>query len=95
MLINVERELQRQQLPFLRNHDDRLAHFSELDDLEIWATDGHHIAHATRDPRNEKGVYSSVSTIYKFDLRSGWMRFMDLARPTARGIEHEITTLKR
>ena len=23
------------------------------------------------------------------------MRFMDIARPTARGIEHEITTLKR
>jgi hypothetical protein len=23
------------------------------------------------------------------------MRFMDLARPTARGTEHEITTLKR
>jgi hypothetical protein len=57
--------------------------------------DGHHIAHATHDPRNEKGVYNSVSAIYKFDLRSGWMRFMDLARPTARGIEHEITTLKR
>jgi hypothetical protein len=95
MLIDVERELQRQQLPFLRNHDDRLAHFSELDDIEIWAADGHHIAHATHDPRNEKGVYNSVSAIYKFDLRSGWMRFMDLARPTARGIEHEITTLKR
>lgn len=95
MFIALERELQRQQLPALRAHDDRLAHFSELDKMEIWAGDGHHIAHATHDPRNEKGAYNSVSAIYKLDLRSGWMRFMDLVRPTARGIEHEITTLKR
>lgn len=95
MFIAVERELQRQQLPSLRAHDDRLALFSELDEMEIWAGDGHHIAHATHDPRNEKGTYSPVNAIYKLDLRSGWMRFMDLARPTARGIEHEITTLKR
>ena len=95
MFIALERELQCQQLPLLRTHDDRLAHFSELDNMEIWAADGHHIAHATHDPRNEKGTYSSVSSIYKLDLRSGWMRFMDLARPTARGTEHEITTLKR
>ncbi len=95
MFIALERELQRQQLPSLRAHDDRLAHFSELDDMEIWAADGHHIAHATHDPRNEKGGYRPVNAIYKLDLRSGWMRFMDLARPTARGTEHEITTLKR
>lgn len=95
MFIALERELQRQQLPLLRAHDDRLAHFSELDQMEIWAGDGHHIAHATHDPRNEKGSYRPVNALYKLDLRSGWMRFMDLARPTARGIEHEITTLKR
>lgn len=95
MFIALERELQRQQLPALRAHDDRLACFSELDHQEIWAADGHHIAHATHDPRNEKGAYSPVNAIYKLDLRSGWMRFMDLVRPTARGIEHEITTLKR
>ena len=95
MFVALERELQLQQLPTLRAHDDRLAHFSELDHMEIWAADGHHIAHATHDPRNEKGTYRPVNAIYKLDLRSGWMRFMDLVRPTARGIEHEITTLKR
>lgn len=63
------------------------------DDMEIRAGDGHHIAHATHDPRNDKGTYRPVNAIYKLDLRSGWMRFMDLVRPTARGIEHEITTL--
>jgi hypothetical protein len=95
MFIALERELQRQQLSSLRTHDDRLAHLGELDGMEIWAGDGHCIAHATHDSRNEKGSYRPVNFIYKLDLRSGWMRFMDLARPTARGTEHEITTLKR
>ena len=95
MFIALERELQRQQLHALRAHDDRLAYFNELDDIEIWAADGHHIAHATHDPCNEKDAYSSVSAIYKLDLRSSWLCFVDLVRPTARGIEHEITTLKR
>ena len=53
------------------------------------------LAHGTHDPRNEKGGYRPVHAIYKLDLRSGWMRFIDLVRPTARGVEHEITTLKR
>lgn len=95
MFTTLERELQHQQLPSLRAHDDRLAHLGELDNMEIWAGDGHCIAHATHDPRNEKGGYRPVNLIYKLDLRSGWMRFMDLALPTARGTEHEITTLKR
>ena len=95
MFIALDRELQRQQLPPLRAHDDRLAHLSELDKMEIWAGDGHCIAHATHDPRHAKGGYRPVTFIYKLDLRSGWMRFMDLARPTVRGTEHEITTLKR
>ena len=79
----------------LRARDDRLALFSELDQMKIWAGDGHHIDHATHDLRNEKGAYNPVSAIDKFDLRSAWMRFIDLVRPTARDIEHEITTLKR
>ncbi len=95
MFIALERELQRQQLSSLRAHDDRLAHLSELDQMEIWAGDGHCIAHATHDPRNEKGGHRPVNFIYKLDLRSGWMRFIDLALPTAKGTEHEITTLKR
>ena len=95
MFIALDRQLQLQQLPALRTHDDRLAHFPELNDIEIWAGDGHHIAHATHDPRNEKGTYTSVNIIYKFDLRTGWMRFIDLAKTTPRGLEHEITTLKR
>ncbi len=75
MFIALEQELQRQQLPILRAHDDRLALFSELDQIKIWAGDGHCIAHATHDSRNEKVAYNPVSAIYKFDLRTGWMHF--------------------
>jgi hypothetical protein len=95
MMISLERQLQQKQLAGLRAHDDHLAFLNELGDMEVWAGDGHQIAHATHDPRNAKDAYSPVNAIYKLDLRSGWMRFIDLARPTARGIEHEITTLKR
>lgn len=95
MFIALERELQRQQLHSLRAQDDRLACFSELNNMEIWAGDGHHIAHATHDPRNAKDSYRPVNALYKLDLRTSWMRFIDLARPTARGNEHEIITLRR
>jgi hypothetical protein len=95
MMKALEQEFQKQQLPALRSQDDRLSMFPELKNFEVWAGDGHQIAHATHDSRNQKDAYSPVNAIYKFDLRSGWMRFIDLARPTDRGIEHEITTLKR
>ncbi len=95
MMLALERKLQQQQLPALRTHDDHLSCLDELDNMEIWAGDGHHIAHATHDPRSEKGAYRSVNAIYKFDLRTGWMRFMELCRPTARGTEHEINAIKR
>lgn len=95
MMIALERGLQQEQLPALRIHDDRLAIFPDLKDWEVWAADGHSIAHATHDPRNAKEAYCPVNAIFKFDLRSSWMRFIDLVRPTNRGNEHEMTTLKR
>ena len=79
MFIALDRELQRQQLPPLRVHDDRLAHLSELDKMEIWAGDGHCIAHATHDPCHAKGGYRPVTFIYKLDLRSGWEKPKPLA----------------
>jgi hypothetical protein len=95
MMLALERQLQQQQLPALRTHHDSLACLGELRDVEIWAGDGHHIAHATHDPRNEKGTYRPINALYKFDLRTGWMRFMDLCKPTARGNEHEINPIRR
>ncbi len=47
MFIALERELQRQQLPMLRAHDDRLAHFGELAQMQIRTGDDLHIVHAT------------------------------------------------
>jgi hypothetical protein len=82
-------------LPNLRAHDDLLAVIPELKGWEVWAMDGHAIAHATHDSRNAKNIYTPVSAIYKLDLRTGWAGFVDLVRPTERSLEHEITTLKR
>ena len=81
--------------PGLRAHHDLLATLPELDGWEVWAGDGHAIAQATHDPRNGKDAYSPVHAIYKLDLRTGWAGFIDLVRPTAAGLEHEITTLRR
>ncbi len=81
--------------PGLLAHHDLLASLPELDGWEVWAGDGHAIAHATHDARNGKGAYSPVHAIYKLDLRTGWAGFIDLVRPTATGVEHEMTTLKR
>lgn len=82
-------------LPGLRAADDLLAALPELDGWEVWAADGHKIDHATHDPRNQKDQYAPVNGICKLDLRSGWVDFLALALATARGTEHEITTLKR
>jgi hypothetical protein len=82
-------------LPGLRAHHDLLAAFPELDGWEVWAADGHKIAHATHDQRNDKEQYTPVGAIYKLDLRTGWAGFIALIQPTARGTEHELTTLKR
>lgn len=81
--------------PALRAHHDLLASLPELDGWEVWAGDGHAIAHATHDSRNSKDAHSPVHAIYKLDLRTGWAGFIDLVRPTAAGVEHEMTTLKR
>lgn len=81
--------------PGLCAHHDLLASLPELDGWEVWAGDGHAIAHATHDSRNSKDAYCPVHAIYKLDLRTGWAGFIDLVRPTAAGVGHEITTLKR
>jgi hypothetical protein len=54
MMVALEQEFQKQQRPDLLAKDDRLAMFPELNHFEIWAGDGHMIAHATHDSRNEK-----------------------------------------
>ena len=76
--LNMKRELARhlraRHLPTLRAHDDLLAALPELKGWEVWAADGHFIAHATHDLRNEKDQYSPVGAIYKLDIRTGSRR---------------------
>ena len=81
--------------PNLLETHDLLASIPELNDWEVWTGDGHAIAHATHDERNEKGAHSAVHAIYKLDLRTSWAGFVDLVEPTAKGTEAEITTLKK
>ncbi len=95
MMQALARHLRTNQLPNLRAQDDLLAVFPELKGWEVWAADGHKIAHATHDPRNDKDHYAPINAIYKLDLRTGYAEFLALAQPTARGVEHELTTLKR
>lgn len=84
-----------QHLSGLRAADDSLAIFPELDKWEVYAADGHKMAHATHDCRNDKNEYSSVNGIYTMDLRTGYADFIAISKPTDRGTEHELTTLKR
>lgn len=95
MMIELDQRLQAEQLPALRQHHDHIQSLTELKDYEIWAADGHAIAHATHDPRNEKGSYTPINAIYKIDLRSHWINFIDLVKHTPRGNEHELNTLKQ
>ena len=95
MMRDLARHLRVARLPILRAHDDLPATLPELKGWEVWSADGHQIAHATRDLRNDKDQYSPVNAIYKLDTRTGWADFVALVRPAARGLEHEITTLKR
>jgi hypothetical protein len=95
MMQALARHLRTNQLPNRLAQDDLLAVFPELKGWEVWAADGHKIAHATHDPRNEKDQSAPINALYKLALRTGYAEFLALAQPTARGLEHEITTLKR
>ena len=81
-------------LPILRDHDDRLKIFPELNGWQVWAADGHKIQHATHDPRNASGSYTASNSIFRFDLRTGYAEFLALCKLTDKSTEHEITTLK-
>jgi hypothetical protein len=95
LMIRLAAAMRDQHLPGLRAHDDTLSAIPELNGWEVWAGDGHGIAHATHDPRNAKDAYLAVHAIYKLDLRTNWVDFVDLVPPTERGREHELKTLKR
>lgn len=53
------------------NHSKDFDALAMLRRLEIF------IAHAAHDPRTENGASSPANVIYKRNLRSGWMRFVE------------------
>jgi hypothetical protein len=50
-----------------------LNHFSELDDYEIEAADGHFVKHACHTPKNPKGRVFAAGFIYAMNLRNGFL----------------------
>ena len=92
MMERLATAMRGEHLAALRSGDDQLAAIPELDGWEVWAGDGHAMAHATHDPRNGKDAYPAVHGIYRLDLRGGWCDFTALVPPTDRGREHEIKT---
>ncbi len=52
---------------------DYLNHFSELDDYDIEAADGHFITHACHTPKNKKGKVFASGFIYAMNLRNGFL----------------------
>ncbi len=92
---SVSAALRRNFLSKLRLATDRLAGIPELEGWEVWAGDGHSIAHASHDPRQRHSdgslQYTAVTHIYAMDLRTGWVSPMTLCI----GHENEIKALKR
>ena len=68
---DLARHRRTNQLPNPRAQDDLRAVLPELQSGEVWAADGHKIAHATHDPRNDQDQYAPINAIYKLDLRTG------------------------
>lgn len=91
----VQQALQERMLPALRQQQDRLAAFPELNGREVWSGDGHEIAHACHEATrvDAKGVmkYDATQGIFARDLRTGWVRVL----AQCRGNEHEWKTLTR
>ena len=52
---------------------DYLKHFSELDEYDIEAADGHFIAHACHTPKNAKDKVFAAGFIYAMNLRNGFL----------------------
>ena len=68
---DLARHRRTNQLPNRRAQDDLRAVLPELQSGEVWAADGHKIAHATHDPRNDQDQYAPINALYQLDLRTG------------------------
>lgn len=72
---------------------DVLAQFSELDEFDVYAGDGHSHEHASHDePIN--GGKLCVTHLYTRNLRNGWMTHLDLCAVKEKGNHHDMAVLK-
>jgi len=72
---------------------DVLAQFSELDEFDVYAGDGHSHEHASHDePVN--GGKLCVTHLYTRNLRNGWMTHLDLCAVKEKGNHHDMAVLK-
>ncbi len=52
---------------------DYLSQFSELDDYDVEAADGHFVTHACHTPKNDNGRVFAAGFIYAMNLRNGFL----------------------
>jgi len=80
---------------------DVFREYSQLDDFDLYAADGHAHAHATHDPAKPSKSSATgfakfgTSHIYTLDLRTHALSHLALADQISRRKEHEMRTLKR
>lgn len=73
---------------------DRLKQFDCLKGFDIFAGDGHSIAHSCHDKRINGKVYA-VSHFYARNLRNGLMHHLSIGDQEERKKEHDMRALKR
>lgn len=55
------------------NLEDLLAHFPDLQDIPVFAVDGHHLEHAVHSPNDHKGKKVSSNNLYLLCLHTGFL----------------------
>lgn len=75
---------------------DALRAFGCLDEFDVYAGDGHAIAHACHDPRDAQSAESlAVGHLYLRNLRTGTLSHLGVADQIERKKEHDMRGLKR
>lgn len=74
---------------------NRLQVFSQLDNFDIYAGDGHFHAAAVHDERDEEGKRYAVGHLYTLNLRTHALTHLCITDQENRKKEREIRALKR
>jgi hypothetical protein len=95
LLREIDLDIRQQAVQLIRENGDPLAKHPELENFEIYASDGHsHGASAHEDKRY--GKKRAVNHIFSLNLRTHTMAHLALTQPAeGKKKEHEIKTLKR